>query len=195
VIDPPATRPSLLLRLRDEADQEAWRQFVDLYAPLIYGLGRRRGLQDADAADLTQEVFRLVAAAVKRLDYDPRHGTFRAWLYVVARNKLSDFVAARKPADCGSGDTAHQLFLQEQPERETEFWDREYERRVFAWAADQVRGEFKDATWLAFQLVAVEGKSGQEAASTLGMSLGAVYMAKSRVLARLKQQVQQLIVA
>jgi RNA polymerase sigma factor (sigma-70 family) len=188
----PATRPSLLLRVRDAADQEAWQQFVDLYAPLIYKLGRRRGLQDADAADLTQEVFRSIASAIKELDYDRRHGTFRGWLYTVTRNKLADLLTARKPAERGSGDTAHQLFLQEQPDRDSDYWDTEYERRVFAWAVGRVRGEFKHATWQAFQLVAVEGKSGEEAASTLGMSIGAVYMAKCRVLARIKKQVRQI---
>ncbi|MGR5411090.1 RNA polymerase sigma factor, partial [Vibrio sp. PNB22_8_2] len=77
----PDTRPSLLVRIRDGGDAEGWRLFVDLYGPLVYGFARRQGLQDADAADLTQDVFQSVAGAVRRLDYDPRKGSFRGWLY------------------------------------------------------------------------------------------------------------------
>ena len=75
--DSPVTRASLLLRIRDGQDKEAWRQFVEIYAPLIYGFARKRGLQDADAADLMQDVLRSIASAVGRLDYDPRRGSFR----------------------------------------------------------------------------------------------------------------------
>src|SRR5437588_509207 len=82
---PPVTRASLLVRIRDGRDRDAWRQFVRLYAPVVYGFARKRGLQDADAADLMQEVFRSVAAAAGRLDYDPARGTFRSWLYTVTR--------------------------------------------------------------------------------------------------------------
>src|SRR5262245_14457110 len=100
----PETRPSLLVRLRDPGDGEAWQLFVGLYAPLVYGLGRKRGLQDADAADLTQEVFRTVADAVRRLEYDPRKGTFRGWLYTVARRKLCDLAARERHQPRGAGD-------------------------------------------------------------------------------------------
>ena len=85
-----ATRPSLLVRIRDARDREAWGQFVEVYAPLVYDMARRRGLQDADAADLTQDVLRSVAGAIGRLDYDPRRGTFRSWLFSVAQNTLID---------------------------------------------------------------------------------------------------------
>ena len=90
--DAPATRPSLLLRLRDLQDQQAWAQFVDVYAPLIYGYARKRGLQDADAADLTQACLRQVALGVGSLEYDPRRGTFRGWLFTIVRNRLRDFL-------------------------------------------------------------------------------------------------------
>ena len=73
-----ATRPSLLVRIRDARDREAWGQFVEIYAPLVYDMARRRGLQDADAADLTQDVLRSVAGAISRLDYDRRRGSFGA---------------------------------------------------------------------------------------------------------------------
>ena len=100
----PATRASLLVRLRDPRDEGAWREFIDLYAPLIYGYARKQGLQDADAADLSQEVLRAVAGAMDRLDYDPRRGAFRNWLFTVVRNKLSNWQAARGRRVQASGD-------------------------------------------------------------------------------------------
>jgi RNA polymerase sigma-70 factor (ECF subfamily) len=188
---PDTTRPSLLVRIRDANDREAWRQFVDIYAPLIYGFCRKRGLQDADAADITQDVFRAVGVAAPSWNYDPNRGSFRGWLFTVTRNKINDFFDRKQSR--GTGDTATQQFLEQQPDTsadETD-WQREAQQRIFTWAAERVRPEFQPATWNAFWQVAVEGKSGEEAAQTLNMSVGAVYVAKSRVLARLKREVEQ----
>jgi RNA polymerase sigma-70 factor (ECF subfamily) len=191
---PPETRASLLVRLRDSADADAWRTFVDLYAPLVYALGRKNGLQDADAADLTQDVFGSVAAAVRSLQYDPRRGSFRGWFYTVARNRLLDFQRRHRLAR-GSGDSAVQAVLEAQPAPPAPDpdWDRDYERRVFAWAAERVQAEVHASTWRAFWLTAVEGRTGPEAARELGLSLGAVQVARSRVLARLKETVRPLL--
>src|SRR5207244_4921080 len=93
--DTPTTQASLLVRLGDATDAPAWGQFVDLYAPPVYACARRHGLQDADAADVTQEVLRAVHGAFRRGDYDLGRGPFRAWLFTVVRNKLRDFVTAR----------------------------------------------------------------------------------------------------
>src|SRR5712672_2262415 len=101
----PLTRPSLLLRLRDLHDQEAWADFVAIYAPLVYGFARQRGLQEADACDLTQEVLRAVAASADRLEYDPERGSFRSWLYTVTRNKYQDLMRSRRRAPRGAGDS------------------------------------------------------------------------------------------
>ena len=235
------TRPSLLIRIRNAGDREAWQQFVDLYAPLIYGLARKRGLQDADAADVTQEVFRAVANRIaarsgepggvrprcpedkgseargqesevrnqesgvrgqesearrqefSAWEYDPKRGSFRSWLYTVTRHKISDFLAGRKQPR-GTGDTCTQRFLEEQPgtDEDESDWQRKYQQRLFAWAAERIQVEFQETTWKAFWQVAVEGKSGEETARSLGMSVGAVYVAKSRVLARLKKEIEEL---
>jgi RNA polymerase sigma-70 factor (ECF subfamily) len=192
--EPPTTRASLLARIRDSRDQDAWRQFVQVYAPVVYGYGRERGLQDADAADLAQDVLRAVADAAGRFDYDPRRGSFRGWLFTVAHHKLHDLLARQRRQGRGTGDTGVQQRLEEQPTPEDDrpLWDREYEQRLFTWAAEQVRGRFHDATWQAFWLTAVEGQSGKEVAGRLGMTVAAVYLAKSRVMARLREQVREL---
>src|SRR5438094_6586974 len=113
--EPPTTRPSLLVRLRDAQDEWAWSQFVEIYAPLVYGFARKHGLQDADAADLTQDVLQAVSGGIRRLDYDPRRGSFRGWLFTVVRNKLRNFLAAQKRPGRGTGDSNAQQRLQELP--------------------------------------------------------------------------------
>ena len=194
--DSPNTRPSLLLRLRDSRDHAAWTQFVKVYGPLIYGFARKQGIQDADAADVMQESLRIVAQAIKQLDYDPRRGSFRGWLFTVVRNQLLRFWSRQQRAGRGSGDSSVLERLQELPSPDgppDAMWEEEYERCRFTWAAEQVRGQVQPATWQAFWKTAVEGQSGQEAAAALGISVAAVYLAKSRVMARLKEQIRQVL--
>src|SRR5437588_1542004 len=137
--DIPPTRASLLVRLRDPRDGAAWTEFVDLYAPVVYGYARRQGLQDADAADLTQDVLGAVAGAVGRLEYDPRRGSFRNWLFTVVRNRLSNWQSARSRRPEASGDTATRQLLEQSPTpSETDVvWEAEWEARLFAWAREQ----------------------------------------------------------
>jgi RNA polymerase sigma factor (sigma-70 family) len=192
--DDNGTRPSLLIRVRDPADGDAWQQFVGLYEPLIYRFARKQRLQDADAADLTQVVLQEVSQAIRRLDYDPRRGSFRGWLFTVVRHQLAKWRAKQQRAAVGSGDTAMQEVIEGQPDREDEeaLWAREYQRQLFLWAADRVRGSVEDASWQAFWRTAVEGQNPGEVAATLGMSLGAVYAAKSRILDRIRKEIQQV---
>ena len=194
--DPPLTRATLLARIKDGSDTAAWGEFVHLYGPVVYGFARKRGLQDADAADLMQEVLRSVARTAGRMVYDPARGTFRGWLYTVTRNKIYNFLSAQKNRPRGAGDSAAQERLESLPARESQSadpdWDIEYQRRVSAKAMERVRGEFQTNTWQAFWGTAVDGKPAAEVAAELNMSPGAVYVAKSRVLARLRDEVRQL---
>jgi RNA polymerase sigma factor (sigma-70 family) len=193
--DAPVTQPSLLIRLGDKQDTVAWAQFVEVYAPLVYGFARKHGMQDADAADLTQEVMRAVAGAISRLEYDPRRGTFRSWLFTVVRNKFRNYLSNKTRKQMTSGGSSVQELLEAQPDRVDaleEQWDHEYDQRVFSWAVDRVKGSFTEKTWQAFWQVSVEGKNARDVAQNVGISVGAVYIAKSRVLARLKEQIQLL---
>jgi RNA polymerase sigma-70 factor (ECF subfamily) len=193
--DPMPTRPSLLLRIRDAGDRLAWEQFVSLYAPMIYRFVRRRGLQDADAADVTQEVLRVVAAKAGRLEYDPTRGSFRAWLFTVTRNTLINLQKRQARHPQGTGDTAmhHRLDAQPAPAlEESELWEQEYRNSRLSWAAERVRGQCESSTWQAFWRTAVEGESPALVAASLGLSVGAVHIAKSRVIARLKAVLGEL---
>ena len=191
----PSTRASLLVRLRDPRDERAWSEFVEIYTPLVYRLARRRGLQDADAIDLTQEVFRAVASAIDRFDPDPARGTFRAWLSRIARNLTINALAARDRQVRGTGDTAVVRRIDELPatpdEPSAEF-DLEYRRRLFDWAAERVRAEVSDTEWRAFYLTGVEGREPRDVAAVLATSVGTVYSYKSRVMARLRRLIEQV---
>ena len=193
----PPTRPTLLFRIRDARDQEAWGRFIDLYAPLVYGFLRKRGLQDADSADLTQDVLRQVAAAAKSLEYDAKRGSFRGWLFTIVQNRLTDHWRKEGIREHGGGDTDAQQKLNEIPQPggmdASAEWDADYERQLFHYAANIVKQDFTPTTWQAFWMTAVDGVGGREVAEKLEMKVAAVYLAKGRVMARLKDQVKLLV--
>lgn len=192
--DSQVTRPSLLLRIRNADDVTAWREFAEVYGPLVHRFGRKRGLQDADAADLAQDVLSTVAGTIENLNYNRQIGRFRGWLLTVARSKLSNLFTRRKRQPQGSGDSAMRQSLENIPstaDEEAE-WDSEYERRLFEWAAERIRPDFQDATWQAFWSTAVDGLDARTVSDRLGMTVGAVYIAKSRVLARLKDRIKEI---
>ena len=195
--EPPLTRVTLLTRLRDGRDGDAWREFFDLYGPVVYRFARNRGLQDADAADLMQDVLRSVARNAPRMEYDPKRGTFRGWLYTVTRNKIYNFLSSQRHRPKAIGDSDAHERLEAVAAREEDGpdaeWEREYQQRLTDRAMDLVKSEFQPATWQAFWGTAVEGKPAGEVGSGLKMSPGAVYVAKSRVLARLRDEVRRML--
>ncbi len=191
--DSPSTRPSLLLRIRDASDAAAWQQFVEIYAPLIYDYGRARGLQDADAADLAQDVLRKFAGKANEFDYNPERGSFRGWLFTVTRNQIYD-QATRRRAGQGTGETVVHQRLAQQPDEQSDekLFEQHHQWRLFNWAAEKVRVDFREATFSAFWQTAVDNMPPREVAQALGISVGAVHIAKSRVLARIRALLETL---
>ena len=190
----PTTRFTLLARLQEPANQAAWEEFVAVYEPAVYGFARKKGLQDADARDLCQDVLRAVALAIERWVPDPRRGSFRGWMFRIARNMLINFCASRKRHERGTGDSRLNQALADLPARpgaDSALYDTEYRRHLFLWAAGQVRGEFTASTWQAFWQTAVEGRDTKAVSASLGISAGAVYIARSRVIARLRQRIEE----
>ena len=191
--EPTTTRPSLLVRLRDPMDERAWGEFVEIYGPLVRRLARQRGLQDADAADLVQEVFRAVASAIERYDPDPAKGSFRGWLSTIARNLIVNLLNAQRRHPRGTGDSEVRQLLEEQPApgaEESALFDVEYRIRLLHWAAERVRDEFSEAAWQAFWRTGVERQSAENAARDLGLTVGTVYQYKSRVVARIRREIE-----
>ena len=181
----------LLAKLRDPANVRAWEEFVAIYRPAIYRLGRRFGLQDADAQNLVQQVLCKLADQVRQWESGrPEYG-FRRWLTVVAKNAAVDAVRRIRP-DAGIGGSSILQAVHELPaiaDRKTEV-ARELERQAFRWAAERIRCEFTDATWIAFWETMVEGRPCERVAEELGKSIGAIYTARSRVMQRLKTEVE-----
>ena len=190
MICPNPTRSSLLLRLRSTGDRRAWQEFVEIYTPLVFGFVRKRGLQEADAADVAQEVMRAVARAMPDFDYHRDLGGFRAWLFRVTRNKFNDFLEHRRRVPSADGGSGGQRLLETLPCSPSEpDWDADYRRRLFEWATARVRGEVQDATWQAFWRTAMEDQPARLVSCQLGLSPGAVYVARCRVTARLRELV------
>ena len=194
----PETRASLILKLRDPADADAWEQFAAIYQPLVYRLARSRGLQDADAQELVQEVLLAVSRAVDGWIPDAQRGRFRDWLFRIARNLMINFLTRRKHRPLGSGDSGIAELLKQQHDphcAESTLFDLEFRREVFQWTARQVRPQVAASTWDAFWLSSVEGVPIADVATQLGMSIGSVYIARSRVMVRLRERARAFCAA
>ena len=184
------TSSSLLLRIRQTTDQAAWKRFIDLYTPLLYIWACRLGLQAEDAADLIQDVITTLVQKLPDFHYD-RHKSFRTWLRTVATNRWRDTQRRRAAALRGGNDAG--LADLAAPEQADALWEAEYQQHLFAQATRIMQGDFQPATWKACWLLVVEGRSGAEVAAELGMTVDAVYAARSRVLRRLRQELDGLL--
>lgn len=189
------TRATLLIRLRDARDQEAWRLFASIYTPLVYRYALKNGLQDSDAADVAQETMCNVVRVIRDFEYDPNRGSFRGWLLTLVRNSLRKRFRQTNDRAIGSGDTDVQIMLQQRPDPNAlsdSDWDREYELWLFHKVAKWVQREFQSKTWDAFWKTTVDGQEIADVAQALTMSPGAVYIARSRVLARIRSEIQKI---
>lgn len=186
----PETRLSLIARLHRSGDGDAWEEFVRTYEPLILSIAQRRGLQYADAAEVAQEVLRRVADSIHRWDPDPKKGAFRGWLYRVTRNLTIDYLRHHRRWR----NREHVPNLEDlatPSESDSREFRLEFERQLFHWAAGDVKAAFKPVNWRAFWLTAVENKSVEDVAQQLNLPRSKVYVARSRVMARIAKVIQQ----
>ena len=187
----PQTRFSLIAQVQSREDREAWDQFVLIYRPAIYRMARRRGMQDADAQDLVQSVFIRVANSIQHWEKTEPDTKFRHWLRRIARNAI--FTAlSRRPPDSGIGGSDVHNLLASQPENEMRAVQElatETMREEYLQAAAVVKKDVDTDTWKAFELTVVRGQACEEVATLLGKSVGSIYAARSRVMRRLREQV------
>ncbi len=183
------TSASLLDRLRQREQPDAWARFVQLYTPLLYRWAVGLRLREADAADLVQEVLTTLVQKLPEFHYD-RGGSFRRWLRTVLRNKWGALQRRRAPVpmDAQAGPLADLPAPAEDERDEAEYREYLVERGL-----QLIRGDFEPATWRAWQEFAVAGRPAADVARELGLSPHAVYLAKARVLRRLREELQGLL--
>ncbi len=189
------TRQSLLLRAQSGA-QDAWTDLMDLYRPLIIGWLNRQGVPARDLEDLSQDILLSVVKHLPAFQHSGRLGAFRSWLRTIVRNRTTDYWRATDAGTQASGGSGATAALQQLADPDSDLnrqWDEEHDRYVLGCLLDLVVAEFEPATLRAFRRLALDGAGGAEVAEELGMSVAAVYVAKSRVLQRIRQEAEGLI--
>jgi RNA polymerase sigma-70 factor (ECF subfamily) len=192
----PDTSCSLLKRLSNPPDDEAWRQFVELYTPLIHGWLGRRFLPAAETDDLTQDVLGVVVRELPRFEHNGQPGAFRLWLRTITVHRLRDYWRSRRHRQEGTGDPSIQDQLDRLQDPSSDLsrqWDQEYNRHVVRSLLEQIRPGFKARTWQAFHAVVLQGEPPATVAVRLNTSVNAILLAKSRVLHRLRQAAEGLV--
>jgi RNA polymerase sigma-70 factor (ECF subfamily) len=187
---------SLLERLRLRPDPASWQRLVDLYTPLIHNWLRRYTLQPPDAEDLTQDILGVLVQELPHFRHDLRRGAFRRWLRTVTVNRLRNFWRRRhpRPQPAGNGDYESALDQLADPDSDlSRRWDEEHDRHVLRRLLELIEPEFELATWRAFHLTVLEGRSTAATAAELGISVNAVRIARCRILNRLRQEVTGLL--
>ena len=191
----PATRLSLIERLRSPENGDAWDNFVLIYRPVIYRMARRKGFQDADALDLVQTILIRISSAIGRWEPSAPGIRFRHWLRRVANNAICTAFSNSGKNMATLGDSQIQELIDNQPGKNSDF-EREIElefmREQYLRAAVIVRGEVNEESWRVFELSVIEGQPCDEVASLTGKSLGAVYAVRSRIMRRLSSHVNRI---
>ncbi len=187
------TQMSLIKRLHNADDHEAWLAFVEIYYPVIVSSLRVKGLQMADAEDVAQQVLVSVARALADRPHDPDRAKFRTWLERVTRNAAINALQ-RVPRDRAAGGTDCLLALKEVPQQldDAALLDQERRKQLMRLAAQAIECEFEAATWQAFWRTAVLGEAIESVAESLGKQVGSIYAARSRIIRRLRVEIERL---
>lgn len=191
---PSDTRASLIDRLRDQEDRDAWDEVLAIYGPLVFRMALRQGLQRADAEDVVQQVFTAIFQSVEKWLEQSERGRFRNWLIGIGRNVALNTLNRKPKGGIGIGGMEGHDMLERLKAEENELaseFDIEYQREVYRWAAQRVQADVDPKTWEAFRMTHVEGVSIGDAAKRLGVGVGHVYVARSRVMKRLQNLVSQ----
>lgn len=193
---PHTTNAELIFRLSDIEDQRAWSQFVEIYEPLILRTARQLGLDGNDARDATQEVLVHVARVVKKWHPQDRKGAFRGWLVRVARNQMLKLIERSTMLKVESGSENAQTLLTRQLTDDvarTDFFNVEFRKQVFMYVVTKIQSSFTQKTWQAFWRTYIDEQPLQRVAEELEISVGAIYVARSRVMSKLQSEVQALV--
>lgn len=190
------TPQSLLERLRRQPDSHAWNRLIAVYTPMLRDWLRRHDLQESDADDLIQETLTVVVRDLPSFQHNQRQGAFRRWLKTILVHRVRNFWRSRQAKPPGTGDSefANWLDQLEDPNSSlSKVWDDEHDRHVVHRLMELIRPDFTASTWTAFRRATLEGQDEEAVAKDLGISVNAVFIAKSRVLCRLRKEMEGLI--
>ncbi len=191
-MSPLETRRSLIVRLKSEQNELAWRDFVCSYEQFLAQLARRQGVPDRHVPDVTQQILMAIAKSIDGWQDDGNSASFRRWLSTVSRNVAIRFMTReRKQAGAiGGSDLIAQLQqIEDKPDIQQ---IQQYEHELIVWAAEQVRHEFLESSWKAFWGTTVEARTVDEVARELGLTPGSIYMSRSRIMARIRKKVAEV---
>lgn len=190
----PETRHRLIARLKDQRNELAWTEFVCAYEPFLARLVRRQGTPDRHVPDITQHLLIAIAKSVNGWSSDGREASFRRWLGRVARNVVIKFMTREKKQITGQGGSDFlklvELTSDDTPDEER---SKQYEHELILWAAELVRGEFRETSWRAFWATQVDGRSVPDVAGELGVTPGSIYMSRSRIFARIRLRISEVL--
>ena len=183
----------------DEFDTEsaAWREFVDLYSPMILDWCRQLGLPHSDASDALQELLIKLLRVMKEFEYDPNQGSFRSWLKTVTSNLVRDLQRSQRSGDLGSGDTKIQQYLSQlqdpaADQKLSQIFQRQYEQELVAIAEQRVQQRVEPKNWEAYCLYAIEQQQAKDVAAKLKIPIAEVYVAKSRITKMMREEVSKM---
>ncbi len=183
------TRPSLLLRIRNREDGDAWDAFHDIYRPMLFRFARARGLSDADSEDVAQQCLAAIASRIATFDYDPSRGRFKAWLRTLVNNHVRNMLRARRAATAGSTDFDSPQQRELGPDEEFErHWLEEHLRHCL----QRVREEVGDTTYAAFEQYVIEERPADEVARSVGVSVDNLYTIKWRLTQKIAERMREL---
>ena len=191
---PPETRHSLIVRLKDQRNDLAWTEFVCAYEPFLTRLVRKQGTPDRHVADVSQQLLIAIAKSVDGWKPDGKVASFRRWLGRVARNVVIKFMVRERKQVTGQGGSDFLTLTEEMPDASIDAEQaRRYEQELILWAAELVRGEFRASSWRAFWATQIEGRSVAEVSEELGVTTGSIYMSRSRIFARIRSHIEEVL--
>lgn len=186
------TSPSLLIQVRDPNDKDAWEQFTSIYTGIIRDYCIQRRLQPSDIDDIVQDVMASVFASIRKFEYDPSKGRFRAWLGTIAANKIKTFLSKQNRREADSNETLKSVKsapLTQYIDPDVE-WANIFSEKIYQVACSRIRSEFNEVAWECFQALWVRGESVSDIANTLGISINAAFINRYRVLKRLESEIK-----
>lgn len=188
----PTTRVTLLAQIRDASDRDAWREFVDLYAPLVYSYSRNRGLQHADAQNVSQEVFSRVSRAIRSFEYDAQRGQFRSWLGLITHQQMLRHQQRESQAARGVGAGECNDVLDGIPSEVEGAWSEAFNAHIYARSVEAVRAQSDPLEWQVFERIWDRNERPSDVARDLQKQPQWVYQVKFKIVGQLKEEIERL---